>query len=110
MGGWLFAVGGVCLDAGGRKRRNRGGEGRWSSHILTITDAITDGIFPSVYLGLNLTIILSVKSSIKTFTSSHCFVFENSLYSVVIPSVYSDRMIMSVYTDGFSKEKNSVGK
>jgi len=27
-GGWLFAVGGVCLDARGRRRRNRGGEGR----------------------------------------------------------------------------------
>jgi hypothetical protein len=75
VGGWLSAVGGVCLDVGGRKRRNRGGEGQWSSHILTITDAITGGIYPSVYLGLNLTVILSVKLSIKTFTSSHCFVF-----------------------------------
>jgi hypothetical protein len=28
----------------GRKRRNRGGEGRWSGHILTFTDGFTDGI------------------------------------------------------------------
>jgi hypothetical protein len=27
-----------------RRRRNRGGEGRWSGHILTFTDGFTDGI------------------------------------------------------------------
>ena len=27
----------------GRRRRNRGGEGRWSGHILTFTDGFTDG-------------------------------------------------------------------
>jgi len=29
----------------GRRRRNRGGEGRWSGHILTFTDGFTDGYF-----------------------------------------------------------------
>jgi len=28
----------------GRRRRNRGGEGRWSGHISTFTDGFTDGI------------------------------------------------------------------
>jgi len=27
-----------------RRRRNRGGEGRWSGHILTFIDGFTDGI------------------------------------------------------------------
>jgi len=27
----------------GRRRRNRGGKGRWSGHILTFTDGFTDG-------------------------------------------------------------------
>jgi len=26
----------------GKRRRNRGGEGRWSGHILTFTDGFTD--------------------------------------------------------------------
>jgi len=29
----------------GRRRRNRGGEGWWSGHILTFTDGFPDGIF-----------------------------------------------------------------
>jgi len=28
----------------GRRRRNKGGEGRWSGHILTFTDGFPDGI------------------------------------------------------------------
>jgi len=28
----------------GRRRRNRGGGGRWSGHILTFTDGFPDGI------------------------------------------------------------------
>jgi len=28
----------------GRRRRNRGGEGRWSGHILTFTDGFLDGL------------------------------------------------------------------
>jgi hypothetical protein len=28
----------------GRRRRNRGEEGRWSGHTLTFTDGFTDGI------------------------------------------------------------------
>jgi len=28
----------------GRRRRNRGGEGRWSGHILIFTDGFPDGI------------------------------------------------------------------
>jgi hypothetical protein len=46
---WLFVVGGICLDAGGRRMRNRGGEGRWFGHILTIIDGITGRIYPLVY-------------------------------------------------------------
>jgi hypothetical protein len=29
----------------GRRRRNKGGEGRWSGHILTFTDGFPNGIF-----------------------------------------------------------------
>jgi len=32
----------------GRRRRNRGGEGRQSGHILTFADGLTDKIIPSV--------------------------------------------------------------
>ena len=32
----------------GRRRRNRGGEGRQSGHILTFSDGLIDGIRPSV--------------------------------------------------------------
>jgi hypothetical protein len=32
----------------GRRRRNRGGEGRQSGHILTFADGITDGLLLSV--------------------------------------------------------------
>jgi len=28
----------------GRRRRNRGGEGRWSGHILTFTNGFPDGL------------------------------------------------------------------
>jgi hypothetical protein len=34
----------------GRRRRNRGGEGRQSGDILTFNDEITDGLIPSVTL------------------------------------------------------------
>ena len=83
-GGWLFSVGGY-LDAGGRRRRNKGWEGRWPGHILINTNGITDKIIPSVtplailsvygHPGLNPTVFSSVKPSTKTFTSSHYFVF-----------------------------------
>jgi hypothetical protein len=41
---------------GGRRKKNRGGEGRQSGDILTFTDGITDGLImsvnPSVILGI----------------------------------------------------------
>jgi hypothetical protein len=47
----------LCRDEEGwGGRRNRGGEGRWSGHILIITDEITDIIIFSI----NLSAILSV--------------------------------------------------
>ena len=47
LGGWLFAVweGRVGM---GRRRRNRGGEGRQSGDVLTFIDGITDGLIPLV--------------------------------------------------------------
>jgi hypothetical protein len=35
----------------GRRRRNRGGEGRQSYHILTFSEGFTDGNFVSDYVG-----------------------------------------------------------
>jgi hypothetical protein len=54
LGGWLFAVweGRVGM---GKKRRNRGGEGRQSGDILTFADRITDGRLLSVFLMVNWT-------------------------------------------------------
>jgi len=49
-----------CLQLGelgwGRKRRNRGGEGRQSGDILTFVDGFTDGIISSVILSAILTV------------------------------------------------------
>ena len=46
----MFAMERFCLDAGGRRRRNKGGEGRRSNHILNIIDRINDGMIPSITL------------------------------------------------------------
>jgi hypothetical protein len=35
----------------GRRRRNRGGEGRQSCHILTFSDGFTDGFSVGDYVG-----------------------------------------------------------
>ena len=60
---------------------------------------------------LNPIVILSVKSSIKTYTSSyHLVSFLIPSISVGNPSVYIDKIFMSVNTDGDSNEKNLVGK
>ena len=59
----------------------------------------------SLYSGLNPIIISSIKSSTKTSTSSHCFVFLIFYIMSVISLVYIDGMFMSVYTDNFSEEK-----
>jgi len=37
----------------GRRRRNRGGEGRQGGHILTFADGFTDGCIPSAILTIN---------------------------------------------------------
>ena len=37
----------------GRRRRNRGGEGRQRGDILTFADGFTDGIIPSASLKIN---------------------------------------------------------
>jgi hypothetical protein len=57
-GGLVVCSGGVYLDArGGRRRkRNIGGEGQWSGHILNIIDVITNGMI----LFVTLLVILSV--------------------------------------------------
>jgi len=39
----------------GKKRRNRGGEGRQSGDLLTFADGITDGRLLSVFLMVNWT-------------------------------------------------------
>jgi len=44
----------------GRRRRNRGGKGRQSAHILTFADGLTDGCIPSV-----------ISSAILTVNKSH---------------------------------------
>jgi hypothetical protein len=51
MGGWLqFGRGEVGWGRRrGRRRRNRGRECRQSEYVLTFTDGIIDGKFPSVY-------------------------------------------------------------
>ena len=94
-------LGGGCLQFGrgvlgwGRRRRNRGGEGRQSGDILTLTEGIANGILLSVIsssvgdsLGnfdgelvtslygdssWNPLVIPLVKSHEKTITSSNCF-------------------------------------
>jgi len=54
--GWLFAVGWM-FSCRGKKRRNRGREGRWQGHLLIISDGIADGIYsfvnPLVMLSVN---------------------------------------------------------
>jgi len=40
----------------GRRRRNRGGEGRWRGDILTFTGGFTDWTIPSVILSARLTV------------------------------------------------------
>jgi len=51
----IFFLGGLVVcnrgELGwGRRRRNRGGEGRQSGHILTFTNGFTNIIIPSVSL------------------------------------------------------------
>jgi len=40
----------------GKRRRNRGGEGRQSGHLLTFADGLTDGCIPSVIPSAILTV------------------------------------------------------
>ena len=49
---------GVCSrgELGWGRRRNRGGEGRQSGHILTFADGLTDGRIPSVVPSTILTV------------------------------------------------------
>jgi len=57
-----YFSGGGCLQfrrgelGWGRRRRNRGGEGRQSGDILTFTNGITDKILPSVIPSVMLTV------------------------------------------------------
>jgi hypothetical protein len=57
----LFLGGGLVVCSRGelgwgRKRRNRGGEGRQSGHILTFTDKLTEKIILSVSPSAILTV------------------------------------------------------
>jgi hypothetical protein len=69
------------MQGWGRRRRNRGGEGRQRGDILIFTDKIIDNSTgeedTSLYgdLGLNPFVIQSVKLPAKSSTSSHCFFF-----------------------------------
>ena len=105
LGGWSSFF---RCRGGGRRRRNRGEEGRQHGDILTFTDGITDENIPSVILpvkgsrhymnlGLNPSIISSVKSLAKTSTSSTYFFFKILNILSVILSVYTDRI-----TEGFT--------
>jgi hypothetical protein len=58
LGGWLFAVWQGRGELGwGRRKRNRGGEGRQSGNILTFAEGITDrlilSVIPSEILTMN---------------------------------------------------------
>jgi hypothetical protein len=59
---------------------------------------------------LNPTVISSVTVSVKTYTSSFCLVVFIPSIPTEIPSVYTDDIFPSVFTDGLSNGKNSVGK
>ena len=57
----IFFGGGVVVCSWGelrweRRRRNRGGEGRWRGDILTFVDGFIDGTIPSVILSASLTV------------------------------------------------------
>ena len=58
----FYCLGGVLVVCGrgelwwGRRRRNRGGEGRQNGHILTFADGLTEGIIPSVSPSAILTV------------------------------------------------------
>jgi len=104
----------------GERRRNRRGEGRQSSDLLTLTEGIADRILLLVIsssvgdsLGnfdgelvmslygdssLNPSVISLVKLPPKAATSSNCF-FLILYISFVIQSVYTDNISPSVYTD-----------
>jgi hypothetical protein len=58
LGGWLFAVWQGRGELGwGRRKRNRGREGRQSGNILTFAEGITDrlilSVIPSEILTMN---------------------------------------------------------
>jgi hypothetical protein len=60
---------------------------------------------------LNPNVFPSVKLSTKTYMSSHNFFFFFVFYIPFgIPSVYTDGLFLSLYTDSFSDGKNIVSK
>jgi hypothetical protein len=59
---------------------------------------------------LNSTVIPSVKASIKTYTLSYCLVFLIPSILTGIPSVYTDDIFPSVFTNRVSTWKNLIGK
>ena len=46
----------------------------------------------------------------KTYTSLYCLLFFIPSFPTAILSVYTMRIFLSVFTDGFSDKKNSVSK
>ena len=129
-GGCLqLVVGAVCLDAGVREEKEEIGEERggnvwfinfyWWNHRqkYSIGDSIgnSNGEWVmSLYedLGLNHSVILWVKSPVKTSRSLNCFFFSFKILYIpsVIQSVYTDNIIPSVYSDRITDGFTSVGK
>ena len=102
----MFTVGGwgsfFRCKGGGKRRRNRGGSVAWcyiNFHRWNHQRKYSVGErVMSLYgdPGLNPSVILSVKSPVKTSTSSTCFFFSLKILN-------SPLVIMSVYTDKITK-------
>jgi len=67
----------------------------------------TKYLFSLVYLRMNFTVrlIQSVKLLIKITRHRIFMVFFIPSFSTAIPSIYTDIMFLSVFTDGYSDEK-----
>jgi len=108
----------------GRRRTNRGGEGRQSGHILTFVDGITNGLLLSVILSVNGESITSLygdpdlnpsvipSANLMVNLSRHCTEisteFETELFSSVkiadgkFPLMLSDFLVVVGNSDGES--------
>jgi uncharacterized metal-binding protein len=82
---------------GGRRRNEGGGEGgRTLGHNLNITDGFTNEYYRRVYfIGI---------PSIKITRHRSFLFFFIPLFSTIIPLVYTDKNILSMFTKGYSEE------